>query len=87
MKNFLASIVLALLAFVAVPGVQGLYLGMGGVVGKNITPRTGSSYPGRTFGASGTRYSVSGRSRSRDYGVIYGRYQPSGIRPFSSKGK
>merc|ERR1712141_751047 len=74
----IVSLIMAVLAMAT--QTLGLYLGTGGVVGKSITPRTGSSFPAR-FSTSG------GRSRSRDYGVIYGKYRPSGIRPSSSKGK
>ena len=80
--NFFVSIALAMLAFIGQSFA--LYGGFGGVVGKNLTPRTGSSFPARSAGG----FSTWGRSRSRDYGVRYTNgYRPSGIQPSSSKGR
>ena len=81
--NFMVSMVLAMLASI-IAQTTALYGGFGGVVGKNLTPRTGPSFPAR----SAASFSTSGRSRSRDYGVKYTNgYRPSNIRPFSSKGR
>ena len=43
--NFIVSLIMAVLAMAT--QTFGLYLGTGGVVGKSITPRTGSSFPTR----------------------------------------
>ena len=43
--NFIVSLIMAVLAMAT--QTFALYLGTGGVVGKSITPRTGSSFPTR----------------------------------------
>ncbi len=94
-----ALLVTLIAAFVALTSAAPQYLGLGGVVGKNITPRGGSVFPayarnpywaafsGRGYYSRNMPVAAPSSNARIDYGVRSGNgYRPARYLPFSTKG-